>query len=481
MSIQQKLHLKLGQKLVMTPSLQQAIKLLPLARLELQTYLTQEMQVNPVLEEAATQQEDEEYDAESEMKEAEEQAAEKEEKGKENGVNDTFDYEAFFRDYFDLSYTPFTSPEITEYPSFENTLVNPTSLTGHLEWQLGLSSPPEPINGIVREIIGNLDENGYLKVPLEEISQANGYDMKDVEKALDIVQHLDPVGVGARDLKECLMIQVHHYGYTGTPVETIISEHLDLLRNHNYNELAKKLKCSMDDVELWVDHVKHLDPMPGLKYSSSRPQYVTPDVYVVKVDADYKIILDDDGIPKLRINPIYRRMMDESTSPETIEYIKDKIKSALWLIKSIDQRQKTIYKVAESIVRHQRSFLDYGIEFLKPLILKTVAEDIGMHESTVSRAVTNKYMHTPQGVFEMKFFFHSSLSNSRGVDVSSLSIKERLKKIIEAENPGKPLSDSEITSIFQKEGLKISRRTIAKYREDMKIAPSHQRRSVVSQ
>lgn len=481
MSIQQKLHLKLGQKLVMTPSLQQAIKLLPLARLELQTYLAQEMQVNPVLEEAVTQQDDEEYDAESEMKEAEEQAAEKEEKGKENGVNDTFDYEAFFRDYFDLSYTPFTSPEITEYPSFENTLVNPTSMTSHLEWQLGLSSPPEPINGIAREIIGNLDENGYLKVPLEEIAQANGYEMKDVEKALDIVQHLDPIGIGARDLKECLMIQVHHYGYTGTPVETIINEHLDLLRNHNYNELAKKLKCSMDDVELWVDHVKHLDPMPGLKYSSSRPQYVTPDVYVVKVDGDYKIILDDDGIPKLRINPIYRRMMDESNSPETIEYIKDKIKSALWLIKSIDQRQKTIYKVAESIVRHQRSFLDYGIEFLKPLILKTVAEDIGMHESTVSRAVTNKYMHTPQGVFEMKFFFHSSLSNSRGVDVSSLSIKERLKKIIEAENPGKPLSDSEITSIFQKEGLKISRRTIAKYREDMKIPPSHQRRSVVSQ
>jgi RNA polymerase sigma-54 factor len=305
--------------------------------------------------------------------------------------------------------------------------------------------------------------------------------MKDVEKALDVVQHLDPIGVGARDLKECLLIQVHHYGYTGTPVETIINEHLDLLRNHNYNELAKKLKCSLDEVETWVDHVKHLDPMPGLKFSSSRPQYVTPDVYVIKVDGDYKILLDDDGIPKLRINPIYRRMMEESNSPETIDYIKDKIKSALWLIKSIDQRQKTIYKVAESIVRHQRSFLDYGIEFLKPLILKTVAEDIGMHESTVSRAVTNKYMHTPQGVFEMKFFFHSSLSNSRGVDVSSLSIKERLKKIIEAENPGKPLSDSEITTIFQKEGLKISRRTIAKYREDMKIPPSHQRRSVVSQ
>jgi RNA polymerase sigma-54 factor len=480
MSIQQKLHLKLGQKLVMTPSLQQAIKLLPLARLELQNYLAQEMQVNPILEETTTVQEEEEYDAESEMKEAEEEAAAAaEDKGRDN-VNDTFDYEAFFRDYFDLSYTPFTSPEITEYPSFENTLVNPTSLSSHLEWQLGLSAPPEPLNTIASQIIGNLDDNGYLKVPLEEIAQGDSYDMKDVTKALDIVQHLDPIGVGARDLKECLMIQVNHYGYNNTPVETIINEHLDLLRNHNYNELAKKLKCSLDDVEIWVDHIKHLDPMPGLKFSSTKPQYVTPDVYVIKVDGDYKIILDDDGIPKLRINPIYRRMMEESNSPETIEYIKEKIKSALWLIKSIDQRQKTIYKVAESIVRHQRSFLDYGIEFLKPLILKTVAEDIGMHESTVSRAVTNKYMHTPQGVFEMKFFFHSSLSNSRGIDVSSLSIKERLRKIIEAENPGKPLSDSEITSIFQKEGLKISRRTIAKYREDMKIPPSHQRRSVVT-
>jgi RNA polymerase sigma-54 factor len=484
MSIQQKLHLKLGQKLVMTPSLQQAIKLLPLARLELANYLAQEMQVNPVLEEAAiTKEEDEEYDAEAEMQEAEAESAAAEVKGKENSVNDTFDYEAFFRDYFDLSYTPFTSPEITEYPSFENTLINPTSLSSHLEWQLGLTPPPEPLNSIAKSIIGNLDENGYLKTPLEEIAASDNYDLKNVEQALDIVQHLDPIGVGARDLKECLMIQVHHYGYTGTPVETIIREHLDLLRNHNYNELSKKLKCSMDEVELWVDHVKHLDPMPGLKYSSSRPQYVTPDVYVVKVDGDYKIILDDDGIPKLRINPLYRRMLEEkeNNSQETIDYVKDKIKSALWLIKSIDQRQKTIYKVAESIVRHQRSFLDYGIEFLKPLILKTVAEDIGMHESTVSRAVTNKYMHTPQGVFEMKFFFHSSLSNSRGVDVSSLSIKERLRKIIEAENPGKPLSDSEITMIFQKEGLKISRRTVAKYREDMRIPPSHQRRSVISQ
>lgn len=478
MSIQQKLHLRLGQKLVMTPSLQQAIKLLPLARLELATYLTQEMQINPVLEELPTVQE-EEYDSEIEMQEADEAPPAP---AKENEVNDTFDYEAFLNDYFDLNYAPRVPTEVPEYPSFENTLANPTSLADHLEWQLGLSSPPEPVPSIVREIIGNLDDNGYLKVPLEEIAESGQYQLADVEQALKLVQHLDPIGIGARDLKECLLIQVQHYGLNNTPVEAIIHDHLELLRNHNYQELAKRLKCSLDDVKIWVDHVKQLDPQPGSKYSSSRPQYVTPDVYVVKVDGDYKILLDDDGIPRLRINPLYRKMLEEkeNNSAETIDYIKDKIKSALWLIKSIDQRQKTIYKVAESIVNHQRAFLDYGIEMLKPLILKTVAEDIGMHESTVSRAVTNKYMHTPQGVYEMKFFFHSSLSNTRGVDISSLSIKERLRKIIEAENPVKPLSDSEITTIFQKEGLRISRRTVAKYREDMRIPPSHQRRSVVS-
>jgi RNA polymerase sigma-54 factor len=479
MSIQQKLHLKLGQKLVMTPSLQQAIKLLPLARLELSTYLAQEMQVNPVLEEVTTTVDEEEYDAEAEIKEAE--AVDQAENGNNGPVKDTFDYEAFLRDYFDLSQNPVRS-EVMEYPSFENTLVKQTSLTDHLQWQLDMSLPSEPVNTIARQIIGNLDDNGYLKTPLEEIAQSENCSLEDAEKALQVIQHLDPIGVGARDLKECLMIQVHHYGFTGTPVETMVQEHLELLRNHNYQELARKLKSTLPEVQKWVDSIKHFDPLPGQKYSSAEPQYVTPDVYVIKMDGEYKVILDDDGIPRLRINPLYRRMMEEkeNNSQETIDYVKDKIKSALWLIKSIDQRQKTIYKVAESIVRHQRAFLDHGIEMLKPLVLKTVAEDIGMHESTVSRAVTNKYMHTPQGVYEMKFFFHSSLSNVRGVDISSLTIKEKLRKIVDSEDPLKPLSDSEITSIFQREGLKISRRTVAKYREDMRIPPSHQRRSVVS-
>jgi RNA polymerase sigma-54 factor len=340
MSIQQKLHLKLGQKLVMTPSLQQAIKLLPLARLELANYLAQELQINPVLEDQAPTVEEEEYDAEAEMQEAEDTP--QPENTKENKVEDTFDYEAFFRDYFDLSYTP-VSKEITEYPSFENTLANPTSLSDHLEWQLGLTSVQEPVLSLAREVIGNLDENGYLKSSLEEIASSGNYQLKDVEKALEVVQHLDPIGIAARDLKECLLIQVTHYGFANTPVETMVREHLELLRNHNYQELAKRLKCSLPEVQKWVDIVKHFDPLPGSKYSSAKPQYVTPDVYVVKVDGEYKILLDDDGIPRLRINPLYRRMLEdkETNSQETIDYVKDKIKSALWLIKSIDQRQKT--------------------------------------------------------------------------------------------------------------------------------------------
>ncbi len=478
MSIQQKLHLKIGPRLHMTPSLQQAIKLLPLARLELQNYLAQEMQVNPILEEQITTVEDEEYDAEKEMEIAEENTNIE----NDRKVEDTFDYEAFFRDYFDLSYNPNVQKEITEYPSFENTLATQTTLTDHMEWQLGVLNPPEPDLSIANEIIGNLDDKGYLQSSVEEIAQAGPYELADVERTLKFIQHLDPVGVGARDLRECLLIQTDYYGFTGTPVETMIREMLDLLRNHNYQEISRRLKCSLPEVQKWMEAIKHFDPVPGLKYSSSAPQYVTPDVYVVKMDGEYKIILDDDGIPRLRINPLYRRMLEEKGTPEeTVTYIKDKIKSALWLIKSIDQRQKTIYKVAESIVRHQRGFLDYGTQFLKPLILKTVADDIGMHESTVSRAVTNKYMHTPQGVYEMKFFFHSSLSNSRGADISSLSIKEKIRKMIEVEDQLKPLSDSEITSAFQREGLKISRRTVAKYREDMKIPASHQRRSVLSQ
>ena len=283
-------------------------------------------------------------------------------------------------------------------------------------------------------------------------------------------------GVAARDLQECLWLQIRHIGLEGTPAEKIVTEHLRLLQNHQVPEIARKLGMSIDDLKEHIEVIRNLDPKPGSRYNPSQSQYVIPDVYIVKVEDQYVAALNEEGLPQLRISPVYRRLLDKAggeSSDETRAYVKDKFRSALWLIKSVDQRQKTIHKVATSIINFQREFLDHGIEYLRPLVLRDVANDIGMHESTVSRVVNNKYMHTPQGVFEMKYFFHSGISSSYGDAVSSVTIKNRIKKIIEGEDPKKPLSDSKIVTILQREGLMLARRTIAKYREELKIPTSN--------
>jgi len=258
-----------------------------------------------------------------------------------------------------------------------------------------------------------------------------------------------------------------------------VVEHLRLLQNHQIPELSRKMGLSIEDLREHIEIIRQLDPKPGARYNARQPEYVMPDVYIVKVDDQYVAVLNEDGLPQLRISPTYRRLLDKGASEnndETRAYVKDKFRSALWLIKSVEQRQKTIHKVATSIINFQRDFMDHGIEHLRPLVLRDVANDIGMHESTVSRVVTNKYMHTPQGVYEMKFFFHSGISSSYGESVSSVTIKNRIKKIIEGEDPRKPLSDSKIVSILQREGLILARRTIAKYREELKIPTSNQRK-----
>ena len=301
----------------------------------------------------------------------------------------------------------------------------------------------------------------------------------DVERALRLVQGFDPTGVAARDLQECLLLQLRHLGLEGTPTEKIVTEHLRLLQNHQVPEIARKLGLTIDDLKEHIEIIRHLDPKPGSRYNPTQSQYVIPDVYVIKVEDQYVAVLNEDGLPQMRISPVYRRLLDKGAAEnndETRAYVKDKFRSALWLIKSVEQRQKTIHKVANSIINFQRDFLDHGIEHLRPLVLRDVANDIGMHESTVSRVVTNKYMHTPQGVFEMKYFFHSGISSSYGESVSSVTIKQRIRKIIENEDPRKPLSDSKIVSILQREGLMLARRTIAKYREELKIPTSNQRK-----
>jgi RNA polymerase sigma-54 factor len=475
MAIQQKLHTKLVQKLILTPSLQQAIKLLPMSTIELVDLLNQEMVENPMLEEVPTE----------DLQPAEAAATAEKPEGEAEGSSvekrdtwDDSDYEYFFGDYLDDGYRPRAPQEVKELPPIENTLSTTTTLADHLLWQLSLQTSDDLMREIGAAVIGNLDEDGYLMASVDEIAAMGSWPVADVERALRIVQGFDPIGVAARDLQECLWLQIRHLGLEGSPTEKIVTEHLRLLQNRQIQELAKKLGLSVDDLHEHVEVIRHLDPKPGSRYNRTQSHYVIPDVYVVKAEDQYVAVLNEEGLPQLRISPVYRRLLEKGAdnSDETRAYVKDKFRSALWLIKSVEQRQKTIHKVATSIINFQRDFLDHGIEHLRPLVLRDVANDIGMHESTVSRVVTNKYMHTPQGVFELKFFFHSGISSSYGESVSSVTIKQRIRKIIENEDSRKPLSDSKIVSILQREGLVLARRTIAKYREELKIPTSNQRK-----
>src|SRR6187455_352067 len=434
MSISQKLHTKLVQKLILTPSLQQAIKLLPMSTLELSELLNQEMVENPMLEEVPTE----------ELQPVEAAPEKQEEKKPDTDKKDTWDdqdYEYFFGDYLDDGYRPRTPTEVKELPPIENTLSSSASLSDHLLWQLSMQTDDPRVRDIGEAIIGNLDDDGTLVATVEELASMGPWAIEDVERALSVIQGFDPVGVAARDLQECLLLQLRHHGHAGTPSERIVSEHMQLLKNHQVPELARKLTMSIDELKPHIELIRHLDPKPGSRHNPSQSQYVIPDVYVVKVEDAYVAVLNEEGLPQLRISPVYRRLLDKGAAENTDEtraYVKDKFRSALWLIKSVEQRQKTIHKVATSICTFQRDFLDHGIEHLRPLVLRDVANDIGMHESTVSRVVTNKYMHTPQGVFEMKYFFHSGLSTGSGQDISSLTVKDKIKKLIEEEPADRP-------------------------------------------
>ncbi len=482
MALEQKLHLKLSQKLIMTPSLQQAIKLLQLSKLELQEVLNQELLENPLLEESADEAKQEEADVEAQEKTQTEEEAKAAELApeKEKDSFDEIDYDAYFQDYIEYGYNPRMGEEHEEFP-IENTLTRPPNLTDHLAWQLGMSDASPVVKDIGAFIIGNIDEDGYLRATMDEIVAAGSYDPADVEKAIAAIQSLDPIGVGARDLRECLLLQLDFLEVDNPMVESIVRDYWDMFMQRHFVQIAKALGVDMKTLEGVVEIIKHLDPKPGRKYSNERAIYVEPDVYIQKVGDDYVIVLNEDGMPKLRINGSYRSMlnsMDSKSDGETVNYIKDKIRSAVWLIKSLDQRQRTIYKVAESIVKHQREFLEKGIDFLRPLVLRDVADDIQMHESTVSRVVSNKYMHTPRGLFLMKYFFHSGIDSDTGEDISSLTVKKKIQGFIDGEDPRKPLSDSKIMKILNDEGINIARRTVAKYRDELNIPSSTDRKQI---
>ena len=480
MALEQRLSVRMSQRLIMTPSLQQAIKLLQMSKLELVEEIQQELTENPVLEEV----QDEGTPAERPEAEPVPAEAAAPPENPEADTRDPFeeiDYESYFQDV-EGSYVPRTPVETGEtLPSFENTLAEKQDLAGHLIWQLDMQASGERAKEIGRAIIGNLNEDGYLRASVEEIQDMGPYTPEEVRATLELVQGLDPVGVAARDLIECLTIQLKHLGEEGSAAETIVRHHMDKLQNRRYKELSEALGLPMDDLQAEIEIIKGLDPRPGQKYNVENSRYVVPDVYVVKIDDDYQILLNEEGLPRLRISPVYRKMVErgggDAAPADAKEYVRNKLRSAFRLIKSLEERQRTIYKVAVSIVKHQRDFLDYGIERMRPLVLKDVADDIGMHESTVSRVVNNKYMHTHRGLYELRFFFHSGIASVHGGDnVSSLTVKERIRKIVSAEDGKRPLSDAAIVKVLLGEGLQIARRTVAKYREELKIPSSGSRK-----
>ncbi|MFH1627873.1 MAG: RNA polymerase factor sigma-54 [Pseudomonadota bacterium] len=481
MALELRQSLGLSQHLVMTPQLQQAIKLLQLSRLELLETISQEIDENPLLDELTTGEvEQDEGEDEREATSGQEPPELPEVKVEER-IRDDVDWEAYITEY-NTGWAE-TRYEERDTPTFENITDTKTNLSTHLIWQLNMSNVDEKQKEIGVHIIGNLDEDGYLDIPLEEISQATGHPFEKVLETLQLIQNFDPVGVAARDLQECLLIQTRFLNLGGTIVEKMILDHLKALEEKKYDKIASSLSLPIQDVISAVSLIQGLDPRPGRVYSNDETIYITPDIYVLKVGDDYEIVQNEDGLPKLRINGYYKRILQNKSplSENTKAYIQEKLRSAAWLIKSIHQRQRTLFRVTESIVRFQREFLDKGITHLKPLVLRNVAEDIEMHESTVSRVTTNKYVYTPQGLFELKFFFNSSISRLDGEALASESVKEQIRKVIKNEDKAKPYSDKEIEKMMKRLNINIARRTVAKYRESMGILPSRKRKDFLLQ
>ncbi|MCY3969260.1 MAG: RNA polymerase factor sigma-54, partial [Acidobacteria bacterium] len=554
MVLQQRLSLKLAQRLVMTPALQQAIKLLQMTRLELEGVLNQEIVENPVLEDGA-EEEDTEEGADTEAAErvdGDASADRAEESAKMNGAEEQgvadhpepadedapamgdIDLDAYFNDYLGPDSTVASTFESRESSPFERNLSRDPDLYDHLLWQLRMSEVSPALREVAELIIGNLDADGFLRASVEEIrllgakegeaeayrlelsrtreieealaasQQDNGgapsalddqtqgleprsvpvpgYRLEGVERALDLVRGFDPPGVGWHTLQECLLAQLETRGATDGLAYRIVRECWGPFTRRQFRVVARRLRTPLADLEAPVEEIKTLETRPGRQFSNDRTEYVEPDVVALKTGGEWAIQLNDDGLPKLRISRAYRRMLQrmkqDADQAEARDFLKDKMRSAMWLIKSLDQRQRTIYKVAESILRQQRRFFDHGLDELRPMVLRDVADDIGMHESTVSRVVSNKYIHTPRGLFPMKFFFHSGIDRTRGGEISSLTVKRMLSDLIGEEDSRKPMSDSALTRELQQDGINIARRTVAKYRDELGIPSSTDRRRI---
>ena len=480
MALEMRQQLKLTQQLVMTPQLQQAIKLLQLSRLELQEVVQQELDENPLLDEMLDLEEPKEPDT-LEISEQESSPLQEAENFQELKADDEtmrdMDWDSFMEGYNYSSGEQYND-EDDDRPSFENMLTKKGTLFDHLIWQLNLGkfTPEETLAGA--EIIGNIDEDGYFRATPAEVAMACGFDEEFVGMVLTKIQDFDPMGVGARDLRECLLIQVRLLEMGGTVVESIIRDHLKDLEIRNYRQICRALGIEIKDILLASRIISGMDPKPGRMFIQDDIQYISADIFVYKVGDEYVVTLNEEGLPTLRINPAYLSEGKLGPLPDqkTENYINDKTRSALWLIKSIQQRQRTIYKTAKSIVKFQREFFDKGIEHLRPLVLRDVADDIGMHESTISRVTSNKYMQTPQGLFELKYFFNSGIATGDGEFIASESVKNKIKEILEAEDLRKPYSDQRLSELLAKDNVSIARRTVTKYREMLRIGSSSERK-----
>lgn len=501
MALEIRQNLKLSQQLVITPQLQQAIKLLQLSRMELLEVVQAELMENPTLEEDAEGEDFEKLQAQdmyaneiADVENSPEKSSNQEkevmsEKQGEVKEPENFDWEDYLNTY--------NAPEhvasgLDDLPTYETTLSQKTSLYDHLMWQLQLSDFKGDEEEIGSLIVGGINDDGYLQDALEDIAEKVKVPVEKVEAVLRKIQKFDPPGVAARDLKECLLLQIRYFGHEREAMEKLVSQHLGELERKDYKRIAREMKVPLERVIQLAKLIHELEPKPGRPFSESSAQYITPDVYVYKVGDEWMVVLNEDGLPKLQLSPFYRNMMQKTLHPNgngasgngqnlqdnEKEYVQNKLRSAVWLIRSIHQRQRTLYKTMKAIVKFQRDFFERGIEHLHPMVLRDVAQEIGMHESTVSRVTTNKYVHTPQGIYELKFFFNNGLPSGDGESIASESIKDKIRHIVAAENAKSPLSDQEIVEILKQQKIDIARRTVAKYREMLGILPSSKRKQL---
>ncbi len=486
MALELKQTIRLSQQLVMTPQLQQAIKLLQLSRMELVDLVHKELEENPVLEEGSEGDDEATPAVEAGPAESEAPAPETPVPGEGTAEKEPSDAEKIadidWQSYVDAyPQTGFAEArEDDERPSFESTYTRRESLSDHLLWQLQLSDLAGEEREAASWIIGNLDDPGFLRSSVEDIARQSGVAVSHVETALAMVQTFDPTGVAARDLRECLLLQVDARGIDDPLVRKILDEHLDALTRRDFRRIARGLGVALEEVAAAARVIGSLEPQPARAFSGDDPIYIIPDIYVYKIGEEFHVVLNEDGLPKLRINNLYRGVLSgaEQVAQDTKEYVQGKVRSAMWLIKSIHQRQRTIYKVMQSIIYHQRDFFEKGINYLKPLNLRDVADDIEMHESTVSRVTTNKYVQIPQGIFELKYFFNSSINRVDGDTIASESVKDRIRRIITNEDPRRPLSDQRIAEMLKAANIDIARRTVTKYRELLNVLSSTKRRQV---